>query len=76
MIKVLITSLICMSFLIADTGKYQLSTTVATSKKGKVYIVETVLDTETGKIVKRKKISLSSYKLPYKDKRGKLVKED
>ena len=50
-----------------EVGRYQLETVVAESKKGKVYIVETILDTRTGKIVKRKKIYLSKYKLPYKD---------
>ena len=50
-----------------EVGRYQLSTTTAVSVKGKVYIVETILDTRTGKIVKRKKISLTKYKLPYRD---------
>ena len=50
-----------------EVGRYQLSTVVAESNKGKVYIVETILDTRTGKIVKRQKIYLSKYKLPYKD---------
>ena len=31
------------------------------SSKGKVYVVETVLDTKTGKIVGRNKILLSKY---------------
>ena len=59
-----------------EIGRYQLETTTYTSKKGTVYIVETVLDTQTGKIVKRKKVRASKYKLPYKDQRGKIVKED
>ena len=50
-----------------EVGRYQLATTTAVSSKGKVYVVETILDTKTGKIVKRKKIYLSKYKLPYKD---------
>ena len=41
-----------------EVGRYQLATTTAISSKGKVYIVETILDTKTGKIVKRKKIYL------------------
>tara|TARA_Y100001937_G_scaffold128294_1_gene203805 strand:+ start:30884 stop:31081 length:198 start_codon:yes stop_codon:yes gene_type:complete len=65
-----------MSCLFAEVGKYQVSTTVATSKKGTTYIVETVIDTETGKIVKRKKIVMSKYKLPYKNNRGKMITED
>ena len=59
-----------------EVGRYQLSTTTAISKKGSVYVVETVIDTKTGKIVKRKKISLSKYRLPYKDNFGRMVKND
>ena len=59
-----------------EVGRYQLSTTTAISKKGSVYVVETVIDTKTGKIVKRKKISLSKYRLPYKDNFGRIVKND
>jgi len=71
------------SFLISTPEKiekeicrYQLSTTTAISKKGLVYVVETVIDTKTGKIVKRKKISLSKYKLPYKDNYGRIINND
>mgnify|MGYP003153376176 CR=1 FL=1 len=74
--KYLVILAVCFSCLFAEVGKYQVSTTVATSKKGKVYIVETTIDTETGKIVKRKKVLLSKYKLPYKDHRGKTITED
>ena len=75
--KKLLLILLFISFVSsADIGRYQLETTTYTSKKGIVYIVETVLDTQTGKVVKRKKIKASSYKLPYKDHRGKLIKED
>ena len=59
-----------------EVGRYQLSTTTAITKKGSVYIVETVIDTKTGKIVKRKKISLSKYRLPYKDNFGRSVTSD
>jgi|TARA_B110000196_G_C21089444_1_gene636795 hypothetical protein len=74
--KYIIVGLICMSCLFAEIGKYQVSTTVATSKKGKVYIVETIINTETGKVIKRKKIYLSKYKLPYKDNRGRVITEE
>jgi hypothetical protein len=59
-----------------EVGRYQLSTTTAISKKGSVYVVETVIDTKTGTIVRRKKISLSKYRLPYKDNFGRMVKND
>ena len=67
--KRLLISLLLVSLLISapekvekEVGRYQLSTTTAISKKGSVYVVETVIDTKTGKIVKRKKISLSKYR--------------
>tara|TARA_Y100001973_G_scaffold37675_1_gene56629 strand:- start:430 stop:651 length:222 start_codon:yes stop_codon:yes gene_type:complete len=70
------------SFLISsdvesEVGRYQLAVSVYESpKSGKVYIVETVLDTKTGKIIKRKKKRASSYKLPYKNRQGKMIYED
>ena len=82
--KRLLISLLMVSLLISapkkveekEVGRYQLSTTTAISKKGSVYVVETVIDTKTGKIVKRKKISLSKYRLPYKDNFGRTVTSD
>ena len=73
--------LILVSFLISTEpenkiGRYQLETLTYTSQKGTVYIVETILDTKTGKIVKRKKKKASSYKLPYKGSRGQMIYED
>ena len=59
-----------------EVGRYQLSTTTAISKKGSVYVVETVIDTKTGTIVKRKKISLSKYRLPYNDNYGRIIYND
>ena len=59
-----------------EVGRYQLAVSTYESKKGKIYIVETVLDTRTGKVVKRKRIYHTKYKLPYKDNRGSWVYED
>ena len=70
------------SFLISSdvedkkVGRYQLAVSTYTSQKGKVYIVETVLDTKTGKVVKRKRIYHTKYKLPYKNDRGKTIYEE
>ena len=50
-----------------DIGRYQLETVVYESKKGIVYVVETILDTKTGKVVVRRKKKASRYKLPYRD---------
>ena len=81
--KWLLISLLFISFLISapekvekEVGRYQLSTTTAISKKGSVYVVETVIDTKTGTIVRRKKISLSKYRLPYKDNYGRMITND
>jgi hypothetical protein len=59
-----------------EVGRYQLAVSTYTSQKGKVYIVETVLDTKTGKVIKRKRIYHTKYKLPYKDDRGRIIKSD
>ncbi len=54
--------LLMTSFLMSEEiGRYQLSVSTAVSKKGKVYVVEAVIDTKTGKIIKRNKISLYDY---------------
>ena len=81
--KRLLISLLMVSLLVSapekvekEVGRYQLSTTTAISKKGSVYVVETVIDTKTGIIVRRKKISLSKYRLPYKDNFGRTVTSD
>ena len=44
-----------------EVGRYQLTVSSITSAKGKVYVVETVLDTKSVKIVSRNKILLSKY---------------
>ena len=60
--------LLLVSFLIpknveeAEVGRYQLAVSTYTSLKGKIYIVETVLDTKTGKVIKRKRIYHTKYK--------------
>ena len=61
---------------VKEVGTYQLAVSTYESKKGKIYIVETVLDTRTGKVVKRKRIYHTKYKLPYKDTKGRLIKSD
>ena len=59
-----------------EVGRYQLAVSTYESKKGKIYIVETVLDTKTGKVVKRRRIYHTKYKLPYKNDRGKTIYEE
>ena len=59
-----------------EIGRYQLETITYTSKKGRVYIVETVLDTKTGKVVVRRRNKASSYKLPYKNRYNKMIHQE
>ena len=73
--------LLLVSFMVSaepekEVGRYQLETIVYESKKGKIYIVETILDTKTGKVVKRRKIYHTKYKLPYKDRYNKMIHEE
>lgn len=80
--KKFLIGLLLVSFLLPtnidtkEVGRYQLAVSTYTSQKGKVYIVETVLDTKTGKVVKRKRIYHTKYKLPYKNDRGKTIYEE
>ena len=77
--KNLLISLLLISFLVSaetEIGRYQLETTTYINKKGTVYIVETILDTKSGKVVVRRKKKASSYKLPYKDRKGKTIYEE
>jgi hypothetical protein len=77
--KRLFMGLLLVSFLVSaetEVGRYQLETITYTSKKGTVYIVETVLDTKTGKVVVRRKKKASSYKLPYKNTKGRMINEE
>ena len=70
--KKLLMGLMLVSFLISappkkeevkEVGRYQLATTTYISPKtGKLYIVETVIDTKTGEIVKRKRFYYTKYK--------------
>ena len=74
--------LVLMSFLISsdveekEIGRYQLAVSTYESKKGTTYIVETVLDTKTGKVVLRRKKKASRYKLPYKDRYNRMIHEE
>ena len=50
-------------------GRYQLSTTTYENPKtSKVYIVETIIDTKTGEIVKRNRFYYKNYKKEWKKK--------
>ena len=72
--KKLLLVLLMVSFLLpSEVGRYQISVATATSKKGVVYVVETIFDTKEGKVLKRKRILLSKYQYPKKDKYGRTL---
>ena len=76
MILFLMVSLVIPKDEMVEAGRYQLAVSVYESKKGVTYIVETVLDTKTGKVVVRRKKKASRYKLPYKDRYNKMIREE
>ena len=50
-----------------EVGRYQVATTAYVSPKtGKVYIVETIIDTKSGEIVKRDRFYYKNYKKDWK----------
>jgi len=52
-----------------EVGRYQLATTTYVSPKtGKVYIVETIIDTKSGEVVKRHRFYYKNYKKDWKKK--------
>ena len=53
-----------------EVGRYQVATvTYISPKTGKLYIVETVIDTKTGEIVKRKRFYYTKYKKDMRNKK-------
>ena len=76
MILFLLVSLVIPKDEMVEAGRYQLAVSVYESKKGITYIVETVLDTKTGKVVTRRKKKASRYKLPYKNNKNQMIYEE
>ena len=44
-----------------EIGRYKIEITTYTSKKGNVFVLETVFDTKTGKVVERKRYYHTKY---------------
>ena len=70
MVRSFLISLLLVSFLIPaeikevkkEVGRYKVEVTSYTSNKtGKMYILETTIDTKTGKITKRKRFYHANY---------------
>ena len=59
--KKLLIGLLLVSFMVSaepekeEVGRYKIEVTTYTSKKGNVYVLETIFDTKTGKVIDRKR---------------------
>ena len=66
--KKLLIGLLLVSFMVSaepekeEVGRYKIEVTTYTSKKGNVYVLETVFDTKTGKVVERKRFYHTKYR--------------
>tara|TARA_R110002050_G_scaffold296845_1_gene457297 strand:+ start:576 stop:794 length:219 start_codon:yes stop_codon:yes gene_type:complete len=65
--KKLLIGLLLVSFIISaepkkeELGRYKIEITTYTSKKGNVFVLETIFDTRTGKVVERKRFYHTKY---------------
>ena len=65
--KKLLIGLLLVSFMVSaepekeEVGRYKIEVTTYTSKKGNVYVLETIFDTKTGKVVERKRFYHTKY---------------
>ena len=70
--KKLLIGLLLVSFLVSaktisedikeEVGRYKIEiTTYVNSKNGKTYVLETIFDTKTGKVIERKRFYLTKY---------------
>ena len=70
--KKLLIGLLLVSFLVSaktisedikeEVGRYKIEVTTYTSKKGNVYVLETIFDTKTGKVIDRKRFYHTKYR--------------
>ena len=66
--KKLLMGLLLVSFMVSaepekkeEVGRYKIEVTTYVSKKGNVYILETIFDTKLGKVVERKRFYHANY---------------
>ena len=65
--KKLLIGLLLVSFLVSaepekkEVGRYKIEVTTYVSKKGNVYVLETIFDTKTGKVIDRKRFYHTKY---------------
>ena len=66
--KKLLIGLLLVSFLVSaepekeEVGRYKIEVTTYVSKKGNIYVLETIFDTKTGKVVERKRFYHTKYR--------------
>ena len=67
--KKLLIGLLLVSFMVSaktiveekEIGRYKIEVTTYVSKKGNIYVLETIFDTKTGKVVERKRYYHTNY---------------
>ena len=66
--KKLLIGLLLVSFMVSaepekkeEVGRYKIEITTYVSKKGSVFVLETIFDTKTGKVVDRKRFYHTKY---------------
>ena len=65
--KKLLIGLLLVSFMVSaepekeEVGRYKIEVTTYTSKKGNMFVLETVIDTKTGKVMDRKRFLHTEY---------------
>ena len=65
--KKFLIGLLLVSFMVSaepekkEVGRYKIEVTTYVSKKGNVYILETIFDTKLGKVVERKRYYHTNY---------------
>ena len=71
--KKLLIGLLLVSFMVSaepkkeEVGRYKIEITTYVNSKGKTYVLETIFDTKTGKVIERKRF----YHTKYGDKKRK-----
>ena len=65
--KKLLMGLLLVSFMVSaepekkEIGRYKIEITTYVSKKGSVFVLETIFDTKTGKVIDRKRYYHTNY---------------
>ena len=65
--KKLLIGLLLVSFMVSaepekkEVGRYKIEVTTYVSKKGNIYVLETIFDTKTGKVIERKRYYHTNY---------------